>query len=556
MKTDLCLSVDKNGSTGVRGELILSLDELKKVQQYFIDNSYNYGFELSPEPISYSNNRKNLKKRPQKIIGRTSAGGNEVRNDGEIRKSRNSRPSYSRELKALLEDGMNILESRSETKQSNTQSTVGSRRITEDPLKKMPDWAKRFHRILKMLSQQETFKPYATDININNFSLYLKGQSLENDIDMEGNGANGSEFDYNKKIDELFINANIYFKYLNDCSPIKPISFNKIIKKLENNEYLNAANVFNDIYSVWICAFRAIEPGGILWTKTIDACLNFNLKLLNEPLKDDFSLTFPGTTKNSGINKGSKNIDDVNKDGPPFKKMNEKNNVFYNERYKKESYLPNYGTGASSVGNDHFSNNKNKRTNQQGNSKSNNKGGKKNSNNYESSNSLNNTISEVERREFQLLLGKLSQNDHVELFNSFLSTAHWKEVDTGEVELDDQQTPPNIFREMIKWCKIKLNVPISDDSTSKNISKIATKKTKQPKVAPNALLNKKKSQLSAKQFFSSGRAFSSSDSEDDDDNISSCGNLQISQQWESTSSSGESENEPELTSFFPHFNSK
>ncbi|KAH8740242.1 hypothetical protein FG386_001517 [Cryptosporidium ryanae] len=556
MNVDLGLSADKNGNTGVRGELILSLAELKRVQQYLIDNSYYYGFELSPEPINDYNNKKNSKNKSQSNVCRSFVGGLEIKNENEKRKSRSSRPSYSRELKALLEDGMSILESRSETKQKNLQNVVGSRRIIDDLLKKMPDWAKRFHRILKMLSQQEIFKPYVHNVNIGNFGLYLKGQSLENDLDSKNNDK--YEFDYNKKIEELFINANIYFEYLKNCSPIKPISFNKIIKKLENNEYINASSVFSDIYSVWICAFRSVEPGGILWTKTIDACLNFNLKLLNEPLKDDFYLTFPGKMK------GGRNTDNVNTDGPPFKKTNNsgKNNSIYEERYNKEFYLNNGGTEMSGIDVDFFSGNKNKRTNQQNNfSKPNNKSGKKgaSSSSFGSYNSINDIISESERREFQSLLGKLSQNDHVELFNSFLSTAHWKEVNTGEVELDDQKTPPGIFREMIKWCKLKLNIPILDESSSKHINNRKGKGVRQSKIVSNnnILLNKKKPKLSSKRFFSSGRAFNSpSDSEDEDDDISSCGNLQISQQWESSSSSGESENEPELTSFFPHFNSK
>lgn len=553
METELGLSKEENGRTGVRGELFLNFEEVGMIQKFLMENSGSFGFELSPEPVVDSN-KKNSKKKSISGGAKANPSGTVI---GEKRKSRSSRPSYSRELKALLEDGMSILESRHDNKGGNSQSSVGQRGNVEDSQKRLPDWAKRFHRILKVISQQEAFSPFVSAVNIKNFDLYIKGNALFSREGVEEETFDGISSSENKKkeIDRLFLNAGQFFKYIERCSPIKPISLNCIISKLENNEYLSAAHVFSDIYSVWICGFRSVEPGKALWTKAVDASLNLNLKLLNEPLQDDFLLTFPGGIP-KGSTKNAKSIIDGSSALEPPKKIQNTGKNAGSLLFDDSGKDPNYHTFGKSK--------KSASNNQSSQNSSSSKSAKTPKKHSQASSSSYGAkgITEPERHEFQSLLSQLSQNDHVELFNSFFSTAHWKEVNSGEVELDDQQTPPNVFREMIKWCKLKLNIPILEGTSKKDSSsnKNTCKRARQQK-APSGLHSsqKKKSHLSAKQFFSSGRAFSSpssSSASEDEDDISLSGNLQISQQWASTSSSGESDTEPELTSFYPHFNSK
>ncbi|OII71896.1 uncharacterized protein cubi_00704 [Cryptosporidium ubiquitum] len=553
MEIELGLSKEENGRTGVRGELFLNFEEVGRIQKYLMENSGIFGFELSPEPV-VDTNKKGSKRKSTSIGAKVNSIGVST---GEKKKSRSSRPSYSRELKALLEDGMSILESKHDSKGGSSQSSVGQRGNIEDSQRKLPDWAKRFHRILKVISQQEVFSPFVSTVNIKNFDLYVNGDSLFS-RDEEDEGSCEGRFSHenkNKEIDRLFLNTEQFFNYIEKCSPIKPISLNCIISKLENNEYSSAAHVFCDIYSVWICGFRSVEPGKTLWTKAVDASLNFNLKLLNEPLQDDFLLTYPGgVPKGSGKNSKSM-IDGSPSMEPPKKIQNTGKNAsstIFDDSGKDSTYHA-FSRSKKSSSNNQLSQNS-----------SGSKSSKATKKQSQASSYGNKGITEPERHEFQSLLSQLSQNDHVELFNSFFFTAHWKEVNSGEVELDDHQTPPNVFREMIKWCKTKLNIPIIEASSSKkdttSSNKSACKKTRQMK-APSGVQSsqKKKSQLSAKQFFSSGRAFSSpssSSASEDEDDVSLSGNLQISQQWASTSSSGESDSEPELTSFYPHFNSK
>ncbi|KAJ1606658.1 hypothetical protein OIY81_3141 [Cryptosporidium canis] len=548
MEIELGLSREENGRTGVRGELFLNFEEVGRIQKYLTENSGDFGFELSPEPVVDAGKKGSKKKSAPRPANTSSVGSTA----GERKRPRSSRPSYSRELKALLEDGMSILESKSDSKGGGSQSSVGQRGNTEDFQRKLPDWAKRFHRILKVISQQEVFSPFVSEVNISNIDLYIEGDGPLSKEEEERRSRDSSlaGSSKEKEIDRLFLNAKRFLRYVDQCYPVHPKSLNSIISKLENNEYPSAAHVFCDIYSVWICGFRSVEPGKALWAKAVDASLNFNLKLLNEPLQDDFLLTYPGGAP-KGSSKNAKSLADGSPGTETSKKAQHSMKSSSSMMFDDSGRDLHYGKGRKP------SSNASQNT-------SGSKSGKSTRKQGQTASHGNKGITEPERHEFQSLLGQLSQNDHVELFNSFFSTAHWKEVNSGEVELDDQQTPPHVFREMIKWCKLKLNIPILEDLTSKKdtapSNKNTCKKARQTKASLGVQsAQKKKSQLSAKQFFSSGRAFSSpssSSASEDEDDISLSGNLQISQQWASTSSSGESDSEPELTSFYPHFNSK
>ncbi|KAL7068759.1 hypothetical protein ACR3K2_08010 [Cryptosporidium serpentis] len=512
------LSNQINGSN-FRGELLLNSGELKQILNH-LQKLDLYTFEFSPEPLNT---------RTYKNLHRKSTNG--IKNDNKRLKS--SRPSYSRELKALLGDDIHKYNITSESRSSHLGSTTVQ--SYEESVKKLPDWAKRFHRVLKMISIQDIVAPFVSNVSVSTISSYMQANSLINDEECNG--------------DHLKENAKRYLEFLRRCEPLDQISLQRILQKLENNEYETTASVFNDVYSVWICGFRADNPGSLLWMKSVEAALNFNLKLCCEPLQDDFNMSIPSiknkTSSFCGIRSNSK---DINLEPP--RKMPNLLKSPHNE----------FGNLKSRISNSDKRNLSYSTTNSVTNIR--NKG---KTNNLHSS-IRSKSITDNERQEFQSLLSQLSQNNHVELFNSFSETAHWREVSSGEVELDDQLTPSNVFRDMILWCKNKLNIPLSSEGpagkmgkstrygSTVNSTSSSTKKLRQGILKPQ----NKKSQLSAKQFFSTGRAFNSqsSGSEDEDEDEPLRENISISEKWRSIVSSDESDSEPELTSFYPHFGSK
>ncbi|CAD2104217.1 conserved Plasmodium protein, unknown function [Plasmodium vinckei petteri] len=74
------------------------------------------------------------------------------------------------------------------------------------------------------------------------------------------------------------------------------------------------------------------------------------------------------------------------------------------------------------------------------------------------SQTIEQSINEEEKLSFQLLLGKLHQDIHFELFRKFKSKAVWKTLEGGEIELDDKLTKADVFREMYNWCKLQLDL--------------------------------------------------------------------------------------------------
>ncbi|UKK00705.2 hypothetical protein MACK_000779 [Theileria orientalis] len=67
-------------------------------------------------------------------------------------------------------------------------------------------------------------------------------------------------------------------------------------------------------------------------------------------------------------------------------------------------------------------------------------------------------ITDEERMEFYENAMLLEQDFQMELFTVFEHAAVWKIVGNGEIELDDQNTDPKIYRGMIKWVKEKRNL--------------------------------------------------------------------------------------------------
>ncbi|CAD2091679.1 conserved Plasmodium protein, unknown function [Plasmodium vinckei lentum] len=86
------------------------------------------------------------------------------------------------------------------------------------------------------------------------------------------------------------------------------------------------------------------------------------------------------------------------------------------------------------------------------------------------SQTIEQSINEEEKLSFQLLLGKLHQDIHFELFRKFKSKAVWKTLEGGEIELDDKLTKADVFREMYNWCKLQLDLKDKQSEISESES--------------------------------------------------------------------------------------
>ncbi|GFE54021.1 ABC transporter, putative [Babesia ovis] len=72
-------------------------------------------------------------------------------------------------------------------------------------------------------------------------------------------------------------------------------------------------------------------------------------------------------------------------------------------------------------------------------------------------------ISPEEKVQFQDALSALSPENHVELYIAFENTAVWRNVGNGEIELDDDATDPNVFRDMMRWANQANNNHVESD---------------------------------------------------------------------------------------------
>ncbi|GIX63114.1 bromodomain protein [Babesia caballi] len=62
-------------------------------------------------------------------------------------------------------------------------------------------------------------------------------------------------------------------------------------------------------------------------------------------------------------------------------------------------------------------------------------------------------ISNHEKLQFQEILSTLSAENHLEMYIAFEYLAVWRNVGNGDIELDDEATNPNVFREMMRWAQ-------------------------------------------------------------------------------------------------------
>lgn len=66
--------------------------------------------------------------------------------------------------------------------------------------------------------------------------------------------------------------------------PAVPITLETVLDRLERNEYSRCEEVFNDVHTVFLCAFRYYEPGNQYWMMAHEASLVFHNLTHNKPL--------------------------------------------------------------------------------------------------------------------------------------------------------------------------------------------------------------------------------------------------------------------------------
>eukprot|EP01054_Gregarina_sp_Poly1_P000778 Gregarina_sp_Poly_1__777@NODE_1186_length_4833_cov_42_703735_g419_i1_p2_GENE_NODE_1186_length_4833_cov_42_703735_g419_i1NODE_1186_length_4833_cov_42_703735_g419_i1_p2_ORF_typecomplete_len331_score54_01Bromodomain/PF00439_25/0_023_NODE_1186_length_4833_cov_42_703735_g419_i133344326 len=181
---------------------------------------------------------------------------------------------------------------------------------------------------------------------------------------------------------------------------LEPTCLRTIISKLESGLYSTALEVFNDIYGFFLSGYRHYQPASPHWIRVHQLATTFFASASSYPLKDDF-------------------------DGPPSLVV---------EDPGKPSVPPKPTRTAANS-----SVKKKKRTSES----------KKKATTAESGEP---PVRNRERRSFQKMLAALPVASHLELYEKFKTTATWKEVEEGRVELDDAKTPPAVFREMMVFC--------------------------------------------------------------------------------------------------------
>ncbi|CDI83007.1 hypothetical protein, conserved [Eimeria acervulina] len=215
--------------------------------------------------------------------------------------------------------------------------------------------------------------------------------------------------------------------------PAVPLSLETVLDRLEQGGYYSRSlEVFNDIYSVFLCAFRYYEPGHQYWMMAHEAALAFSALTVGEPLCNVF--------------------------GPPP-----------NSSSSSSSSSSSFHGNAASHADDHWELSSSRSTNHRNAAR--NAAKTKTPKNYDTQRTRSRggakgfapsegggdiPVSVEERQTFQELLSQLSMDAHFQLYNTFKDRATWVSFDTGEVELDDGATMPHVFREMVQWCKAQV----------------------------------------------------------------------------------------------------
>eukprot|EP01053_Blabericola_migrator_P003142 Blabericola_migrator_1__3141@NODE_1918_length_3563_cov_38_793192_g1226_i0_p2_GENE_NODE_1918_length_3563_cov_38_793192_g1226_i0NODE_1918_length_3563_cov_38_793192_g1226_i0_p2_ORF_typecomplete_len448_score51_25Bromodomain/PF00439_25/9_8e03Bromodomain/PF00439_25/0_35_NODE_1918_length_3563_cov_38_793192_g1226_i0391382 len=270
------------------------------------------------------------------------------------------------------------------------------------------EWGRSLHRLLLTLTQQEVAKPFVNGL-VHRSQPLVCGPQVKRGADSSTPGHLTRHSTEAVRQKEIVTHIQPY---------LEPTCLRNIISKLEAGQYTTALEVFNEIYGFFLAGFRHYQPASPHWIRIHQLVTAFFASASSYPLKDDFV-------------------------GPP--------SVIEEEAHPKH---PPPGSKPARVTS---AVKKRKRTGES-------KGKKRSTTLIDGEPPVRNR----ERRNFQKLLAALPVAAHLELYAKFKASAQWKEVKEGQVELDDANTPPAVFREMMIFCasRVTRKRPLPSAATS------------------------------------------------------------------------------------------
>eukprot|EP00922_Rhytidocystis_sp_ex-Travisia-forbesii_P051462 GHVS01076375.1.p1 GENE.GHVS01076375.1~~GHVS01076375.1.p1 ORF type:complete len:537 (+),score=74.83 GHVS01076375.1:77-1687(+) len=238
-----------------------------------------------------------------------------------------------------------------------------------------------------------------------------------------------------------------------DVAPAVPISITEVIAKLDTDGYASFVEFVADVDTVWTCAFRASEPGSHLWMEAHRASLVFRNLLEHEKLLDFVIMPEPRKhEQNAAAEKmageaeslpestvGQQQVDQPGEEQRP-----------HDEQVVDSEMGGELGDQNGSEGGTPSSSNEGASTGEPG-----------------VAGTIDTSTCAEDRKRFEDLLGTLTQEQHLQLYDLFQQTAVWKEMPDGVVELDDKRTSVEVFRQMVLWCEGN-----TEESVAKHLSEI------------------------------------------------------------------------------------
>eukprot|EP00922_Rhytidocystis_sp_ex-Travisia-forbesii_P051477 GHVS01076391.1.p1 GENE.GHVS01076391.1~~GHVS01076391.1.p1 ORF type:complete len:527 (+),score=106.17 GHVS01076391.1:138-1718(+) len=215
-----------------------------------------------------------------------------------------------------------------------------------------------------------------------------------------------------------------------DVAPAVPMSISDVISKLDTDAYASLVEFVADVDTVWTCAFRSSEPGSTLWMEAHRASLVFRNMLEQEKLLEFVIMPEPRKEKelDSPIESTSGQQHLEQQSGEEQRQHDEQLVDAEMDDHEGDQNVTGDGIGADS-----------------------NEGG--DANEQPMAGTIETSTCAEDRKRFQELLGTLTQEQHLQLYDLFQQAAVWKEMPDGVVELDDKCTSVEVFRQMVRWCE-------------------------------------------------------------------------------------------------------
>eukprot|EP01071_Lankesteria_metandrocarpae_P014468 Lankesteria_metandrocarpae@DN848_c0_g1_i1.p1 len=279
-------------------------------------------------------------------------------------------------------------------------------------VKRLVSWAQRFHRAITCLCKQESCKSFVDEVNFHGHLL----------------ASHGKDGKINK--------------------PSYSMDLRTVLSKLEQGLYTRQVDVFNDVYCVWLSAYRAYDPGSPMWMSAHDASTLFAEQIALHPLRDDFhpssppshvaSVKTPKLSKLSAADNSSESVDRIlqqimghqTTSSTPARKA-----------AARTSLNSDANTGAVAGGS----------TNTFGNGK-----GKKSPRASKKPKTTNSVP--VNTTELESMIKALLPEQQLQLYSEFRTSACWTESSDGCISLNQDSTSNAAFAKMLLWCKKKLNI--------------------------------------------------------------------------------------------------